>query len=83
MFTPSEFVTGQMLIITTASNYPSVCSSIVNVVVVLIFQSEDPRVMMESTNLVTELISILIRKHELFFPESDDEELHPTRPQPG
>ncbi|XP_078369096.1 rho GTPase-activating protein 24-like isoform X1 [Oculina patagonica] len=42
--------------------------------------SEDPRVMMESTNLVTELISILIRKHELFFPESDDEELHPPRP---
>ncbi|XP_058960780.2 rho GTPase-activating protein 24 [Pocillopora verrucosa] len=34
--------------------------------------SEDPRVMMESTNLVTDLISILIRKHQLFFPETED-----------
>lgn len=31
--------------------------------------------MMESTNLVTELISILIRKHELLFPQTDDEDL--------
>lgn len=45
--------------------------------------SEDPQVMMESTNLVTELISILIRKHELFFPKSDDEELQHQRLQPG
>lgn len=28
--------------------------------------------MMESTNLVTDLISILIRKHQLFFPETED-----------
>lgn len=39
--------------------------------------------MMESTNLVTELISILIRKHELFFPETEDEELHHMRQQLG
>lgn len=45
--------------------------------------SEDPQVMMESTNLVTELISILIRKHELFFPETEDEELHHMRQQLG
>lgn len=45
--------------------------------------SEDPQVMMESTNLVTELISILIRKHQLFFPETDDEDLQPPRQQPG
>ena len=37
--------------------------------------------MMESTNLVTELISILIRKHDLFFPETEDEDFHPMRQQ--
>lgn len=45
--------------------------------------SEDPQVMMESTNLVTELISILIRKHGLFFPETEDEDLHHIRQQSG
>lgn len=45
--------------------------------------SEDPQVMMESTNLVTELISILIRKHELFFPETEDEDLYHMRQQSG
>ena len=51
---------------------------------VLLFQSEDPQVMMESANLVTELISILIRKHDLFFPDcTDDEDLQPTRQQLG
>ena len=39
--------------------------------------------MMESTNLVTELISILIRKHELFFPETEDEDVHHMRQQSG
>ena len=39
--------------------------------------------MMESTNLVTELISILIRKHDLFFPETEDEDLHPMRQHSG
>lgn len=43
--------------------------------------SEDPQVMMESTNLVTELISILIRKHQLFFPEIED--VQPPRPPTG
>ncbi|XP_068702221.1 rho GTPase-activating protein 24-like isoform X1 [Montipora capricornis] len=45
--------------------------------------SEDPKVMMESTNLVTELISILIRQHELFFPHTDDEDLQPQRQHAG
>ena len=49
----------------------------------LCFQSEDPQVMMESTNLVTELISILIRKHDLFFPKTDDEDLQSPRQQAG
>ena len=40
--------------------------------------------MMESANLVTELISILIRRQELFFPETDDEDLQALRlQQPG
>ena len=37
--------------------------------------------MMESTNLVTELISILIRKQELFFSKADDEDIHSSRLQ--
>lgn len=43
--------------------------------------SEDLQVMMESTNLVTELISILIRKQELFFSKADDEDVHSSRLQ--
>ncbi|XP_067042221.1 rho GTPase-activating protein 24-like isoform X1 [Acropora muricata] len=45
--------------------------------------SEDPKVMMESTNLVTELISILIRKHELLFPQTDDEDVAAQRHNAG
>ena len=37
--------------------------------------------MMETTNLVTELISILIRKHELFFSKADDEDVQSSRLQ--
>lgn len=47
------------------------------------FQSEDPKIMMESTNLVTELISILIRKHELLFPQTDEEDLAAQRHNAG
>ena len=66
-FTMLEFVTGQISFIYWQC----------------VFQSEDPQVMMESTNLVTELISILIRKHELFFPETEDEDLYPMRQLSG
>ncbi|XP_074620007.1 rho GTPase-activating protein 24-like isoform X2 [Acropora palmata] len=45
--------------------------------------SEDPKVMMECTNLVTELISILIRKHELLFPQTDEEDLAAQRHNAG